>query len=209
MSEEKEENFHCKIILVGDSGVGKTSIIGRYTKNYNENEKSTIGASYSSKNEKIDDYTISFDIWDTAGQERYKSVNQIFYKEAYICIMVYDITKKNTFQSIKDYWHKAVKENSSNEIIFGVAGNKIDLYEEEEVDQNGVQEYCDSIGAIFRTTSAKANTYIDDFFFELGKKFVNSDLFKRIEPEVKYKKTNKNKNKKLEKGHKNNKKKFC
>ena len=135
MSEEKEEYFHCKIILVGDSGVGKTSIIGRYLKNYNENEKSTIGASYSSKSEKINGYSINFDIWDTAGQERYKSVNQIFYKEAFICIMVYDITKKETFQSIENYWHQAVKDNSSNEIIFGVAGNKIDLYEEETVDQ--------------------------------------------------------------------------
>ena len=168
----------CKVILVGDSGVGKTSIINRYLNQYTENQKSTIGASYANKLETIDNYNINFDIWDTAGQERFRSVNTIFYKEAYVCIMVYDITVPESFESIKNYWYDTVKENSFDDIIFGIAGNKIDLYEEEQVDQKLVNEYCQSIDALFKATSAKQNTCIDDIFKELGKKFIKSDLFK-------------------------------
>ena len=147
---------------------------------YSAEQRATIGASYSNKSEKIDDYQINFDIWDTAGQERFRSVNTIFYKEAYICIMVYDITKEESFQSIKEYWYNIVTENSLNDIIFGIAGNKIDLYEEEKVNQEEAKNFSDSIGAIFKTTSAKENTYVDDLFKDLGRKFINSNLFKKI-----------------------------
>ena len=175
-----EAIFPCKIILVGDSNVGKTSIISQYLNCYKGMEKTTVGASYSSKIEKIDNNTISFEIWDTAGQERFRSVNTLFYKETYICILVYDITNEESFKNIKDYWYNVVKENTSNELIFGVAGNKIDLYEQETVDQKIVNEYCDSIGATFHTTSAKANTNIKEIFKDLCKKFIDSDLFKSL-----------------------------
>ena len=175
-----EEIFPCKIILVGDSNVGKTSIISQYLNRYKGMEKTTVGASYSSKIEKIGNNTISFEIWDTAGQERFRSVNTLFYKEAYICILVYDITNEESFKNIKDYWYNVVKENTTNELIFAVAGNKIDLYEQETVDQRIVNEYCDSIGATFHTTSAKANTNIKEIFLDLGKKFIESDLFKSL-----------------------------
>ena len=170
----------CKIILVGDSGVGKTSIISRYLNKFSDKIKSTIGASYANKLETIDNYNINFDIWDTAGQERFRAVNKIFYKEAYACIMVYDITNKESFESIKTYWYNTVNENSSGKIIFGVAGNKADLYEEEAVNEKEAKEYCNSIDAEFRITSAYQNTYIDDLFIDLGKKFIKSDLFKTL-----------------------------
>ena len=86
--------IRCKTIIVGDSGVGKTSIISRYLKKYNDKEMSTIGASFTNKLETIDGKVILFEIWDTAGQERYRSINNIFYQDAYICLLVYDITKK-------------------------------------------------------------------------------------------------------------------
>ena len=181
MTEAKnEDEIPCKVILVGDSGVGKTSIIGRYLNRYSAEQRATIGASYSNKLEEIDNYKINFDIWDTAGQERFRSVNTIFYKEAYICIMVYDITKEESFQSIKEYWYNTVTENSLNKIIFGIAGNKIDLYEEEKVNQEEAKKFSDSIDAIYKTTSAKENTYIDDLFKDLGRKFINSSLFKQL-----------------------------
>ena len=178
MEIKSNNSISCKVILVGDSGVGKTSIINRYLNQYTDYQKSTIGASYANKEEMIDNYKINFDIWDTAGQERFRSVNTIFYKEAYVCIMVYDITKPQSFESIKNYWYNTVKENSFDDIIFGIAGNKIDLYEEEKVDQNVVNEYCESINALFKTTSARQNTCVDDIFKELGKRFIQSDLFK-------------------------------
>ena len=181
MSECINENaIPCKVIMVGDSGVGKTSIIGRYLNKYNEKEKSTIGASFSNKISIIDKYKISFDIWDTAGQERYRSVSSIFYKEAYLCIFVYDITEPNSFESIKNYWYKTVMENASPKIILGIAGNKNDLYEKEKVKEKEVQKFCKEIDALYFSTSALLNNSIDDMFTKLGKKFIASQTFQNL-----------------------------
>ena len=181
MSECINENaIPCKVIMVGDSGVGKTSIIGRYLNKFNENEKSTIGASFSNKISIIDKYKISFDIWDTAGQERYRSVSSIFYKEAYLCIFVYDITEPNSFENIKNYWYKTVMENASPKIILGIAGNKNDLYEKEKVKEKEVQKFCKEIDALYFSTSALLNNSIDDMFTKLGKKFIASQTFQNL-----------------------------
>ena len=177
----KDDEIRCKTILVGDSGVGKTTIIGRYINKFNPNEKTTIGASFTNKLETIGDKKIIFEIWDTAGQERFRSINSIFYQDAYICIMVYDITKRKSFDSLKEYWYKAVKEGGIEGIIFHVAGNKIDLFEDEEVERNDVKNYCDNINCDFNFISAIENTYIDDLFKNIGEKFLNSQLYKDIE----------------------------
>ena len=179
MTEAKnEDEIPCKVILVGDSGVGKTSIIGIYLNRYSAEQRSTIGASYSNKLEEIDNYKINFDIWDTAGQERFRSVNTIFYKEAYICIMVYDITKEESFQSIKEYWYNTVTENSLNKIIFGIAGNKIDLFAESEVEKKEVEKYATKINALFSETSAKQDPKGFKIFIKelLGKLLLNQKI---------------------------------
>ena len=95
----------CKVILVGDSGVGKTTIIDRYLNKYKENESSTLSTSYYTKTETINNYKINFQIWDTVGQEQYRSLNSLFFKDAQICLMVFDITRDETFDSIKNYWY--------------------------------------------------------------------------------------------------------
>jgi len=177
---EKMGSICCKTIIVGDSGVGKTSIIGRYVKKYNPNEKATIGASFMNKQEIIDGKSIMFEIWDTAGQERYRSINSIFYQDAFICILVYDITKKDSFNNLKSYWYNAVKDAGLEKIIFHVAGNKIDLFEDEAVDKEEVKSYCQSINADYSFISAQENSYIDEMFKKIGKQFINSDIFKSI-----------------------------
>ena len=181
MSSIKKDNIiPCKVIGVGDSGVGKTSIINRYIENFNPDEKATIGASFSSKLEVVDDYNISFDIWDTAGEERFRSVNSIFYKEASICLIVYDITNLKSFQNIKDYWYKSVKENAIPDIIFGIAGNKMDLVNKEAVDQKKAEEFCKEINASFFLTSAKENDFIDQIFETFGKRYIKSNIFQKV-----------------------------
>ena len=180
---EEDENldiYPCKVILVGDSGVGKTSIIGRFLNRFSETENPTVGASYSKKVQIIDNYSLSFDIWDTAGQEQFRAVNVIFYKDASICIMVYDITKPETFENIKSFWYKTVLANGDEDIIYGVVGNKIDLFEEEKVDEKEVKEFCNTIDATLHTASAIENKNIDDIFRDLGKKFINSNKFKQL-----------------------------
>ena len=181
MKKQKEEDMiRCKTIIVGNSGVGKTSIISRYLGKFDPYEKSTIGASFTNNLEKINDKQILFEIWDTAGQERFRSINSIFYQDAAICIMVYDITNKKSFEDLKEYWHDSVLEQTTKDIIFHIVGNKIDLLEREVVQREDVEEYSKSIEAGVTFMSAKEETkiYVDALFQKLGNKFLNSDLFR-------------------------------
>ena len=182
-SQIDENPIRCKTILVGNSGVGKTSIISRYLGKFNPKEKTTIGASFTNKLEVVNDKKILFEIWDTAGQERYRSINNIFYQDAYICLLVYDITKKQTFDDIKEYWYKSVLDEATENIIFHIVGNKIDLISEEEVGRNEVKDYCDKIGVDVSFISAKEenSTYVGILFSQLAEKFINSEKYKELE----------------------------
>ena len=179
---KNEKAIPCKVILVGESGVGKTFIISRYLNRYQEKTEPTLGAYFSNKILVIDGYKLNLEIWDTAGQEQYRSINNLFYKDSYICLLVYDITNKTTFNCIRDYWYEAVCQNGPQGIIFGVAGNKNDLYEEEDVTENEAKEFSKSIDACFKLTSAHINTSIDDIFEMLGQKFIQSDFMKQLIP---------------------------
>ena len=115
MAEEERGALPCKVVLIGESGVGKTSIIQRYINNtFNAVLAATPGASFTTKTIYLQEYkqSIKFEIWDTAGQERYRALTKVFYKNAAVCILVYDITKKKTFEELKNYWVKEIKENS-------------------------------------------------------------------------------------------------
>ena len=104
----------CKVVLLGESGVGKTCIIARFINNtFEDNIMSTTGASYAVKTMSFDEFngqSIKFEIWDTAGQEKYRALTKIFYKDAGVAILVYDITRKDSFDEIKNYWHNQIKE---------------------------------------------------------------------------------------------------
>ena len=104
----------CKVVLLGESGVGKTCIIARFINNtFGENLISTTGASYAGKTMVFDEYegkSIKFEIWDTAGQEKYRSLTKIFYKDAAVAILVYDITRKESYDEIQKYWYNQIKE---------------------------------------------------------------------------------------------------
>ena len=116
MSNQKNS---CKTILIGESGVGKTCIIVRFINGkYEEGTMSTTGANFISKSVKFDEYneSVLFQIWDTAGQERFRGLTKIFYKDARIIILVYDSTNRKSFEEIKNYWYKQIKENASGEI---------------------------------------------------------------------------------------------
>ena len=170
-----EDNITCKVVLVGETGVGKTSIIHRYLYNeYDDNRMTTSAAEYKNKVLNYPEYnkSISFDIWDTAGQEQYRSVAKSFYINAAIGIMVYDIRRKPSFESIKEYWYEQMKESGEENMILGIAGNKCDLFTEEEVTEKEVKKFAESIGAVFKLTSCKENVGINELFLECGKKFL-------------------------------------
>ena len=109
----------CKVILVGESGVGKTCIIIRFINNeYYEEAPSTTGASFATQTFEFEEYNkkLQYDIWDTAGQEKYRGLAKIFYKNAAIAILVYDITNRKSFEEIKNYWYEQIKNNGSPNI---------------------------------------------------------------------------------------------
>ena len=171
-------NITCKVVLVGDSGVGKTCIIQRYVNNnFNENTESTSASTYTYK---VVDYkqfnkSISFDIWDTAGQELYRALAKNFYLNASIGILVYDVRRKESFQSIKDYWYEQLKVSGEENMVFGVAGNKCDLFQEEQVTEEEGKKFAKSIGAVFHLTSCKESIGIDELFEECGKKYLEDN----------------------------------
>jgi len=181
----KGDNITCKVVLVGDSGVGKTCIIQRYVNdNFVENSESTITSSYTYK--KIDykqfNKSISFDIWDTAGQELYRALAKNFYLNASIGILVYDIRRRNSFESLKTYWHEQLKVSGEDNMVLAVAGNKCDLYLEEKVTEAEGKQFAKDIGAVFRLTSCKENIGIEELFEECGRKYLeNNNLIKANE----------------------------
>ncbi len=195
--------LNCKVVLLGESGVGKTSIITRYVNNYFEdNSLTTNGASSTYKTIYLEKYnkSIKFEIWDTAGQERYRALTKIFYKNTNAVILCYDITKKGSFNEIKNYWFNEVKNNSPNDIVIAIAANKSDLYESEEVNEEEAINYAKSVGVIFFETSAMNSSGIDDLFNVIGDKFIdskycNEDKLKKN----KFKLEDENKNDKIKK----------
>ncbi len=200
--EENKKIPNVKVVLLGDSGVGKTCIISRYISNtFDANSASTNGASYTSKKISYDDLgkQIVLDIWDTAGQEKYKSLTKFFYKDAQVCILVYDITLKQSFDNLKDYWVAQIKENADKNLILGVAGNKSDLYEEEAVNEKEAREFAASIGAIFALTSALNSSGISELFLNVGHKYLDPNFKQKLEVEKKQQKEDAGKNITLEK----------
>ena len=117
---DEEATQSCKVVLLGESGVGKTSIISRFIDDvFEEGLTTTTGASYVCKEMKFVSYSnqiVQFEIWDTAGQEKYRSLSQIFYKDATIAILVYDITDPESFDVIQNYCYKELKENAPKNI---------------------------------------------------------------------------------------------
>ena len=182
-------NDICKVILIGESGVGKTCIIVRFVnESFYFDSSSTNGAAFATKTLEFPDYkkSLKYNIWDTAGQEKYRSLAKIFYKDAVIGILVYDICNKNSFENIKNYWYEQIKENSSANIskiflfkfifynkVFGLAGNKKDKFLEEQVSNKEGEEFARKIGAYFKLTSAKTNDGILDLFKELGRRYLD------------------------------------
>ena len=202
-----EDSLEIKTILVGMSGTGKTNIINAMTNQPFDSDKiSTLTSSFVDKYIEINKKKYHVELWDTAGQEKYRSLTKIFVKDSRIVIFVYDITTRASFVEV-DYWVTTVKEILGEGPVYGLIGNKKDLFIKEEVDEDTGRNKANEIGAIFKLTSAKTErAAINDFMNELLEEFLrrNGENIKK-EPrrqtidssvEIKYrKKKEKNDNK--------------
>ena len=193
-----------KVVLLGESGVGKSSIIKQFTAHsFDPDIDPSISSKYTAKEYEIKDINkkIKFNLWDTAGQEKYRSLVKIFYKDARIIIFVYNIESQSSFENLKEYWYEEVKNNCLSNVIFAVVGNKIDLYEKCQVKEEVARQWADSINAIFQLTSAKSNAGIDLLFENIAKKFFDPNYnYKKEDDEAKL---NYEKKKKEEEENKN------
>ena len=176
MSEEDYEMM-VKIILIGDSAVGKTNIMSKYLKGeFQENTKATVGVEFGSKLFKIDNHTIKAQIWDTAGQEKYKAITGAYYKGSKGAFVVYDITRRDTFESA-DRWINDLKVTADPKINIILIGNKCDLEDKREVLKEQGEEKAKSFDCAFFETSALKGDNIDKGFEmmvnEIFKKYGN------------------------------------
>ena len=176
MSEEEVKSV--KVVLLGETGVGKTCIISRFVNNlYDDKTTSNLTPAFTTKTMKfarLNGKEIRFDLWDTAGQERFRSVTKSLYRDAKVIILVYDITEKETFNEVKDYWYEQIKLNSANDVILCLAGNKCDLYENEVITEEEGKELAKEMGAIFKLTSSKEKVGINELFQDIGYKLLGS-----------------------------------
>ena len=164
-----------KCVLIGETAVGKTSIITQYINNeFNPDVKSSIGVDNLIKEMEIENTKIKFELWDTPGQEIYTSANKIFMKNTDIALIVYDITNKETFEKV-NHWINLVKEvNGNRNLIIGIAANKSDLYENAEVNKEEGEEYAKNINALYFESTATDHENVVNIFEELIKAYINT-----------------------------------
>ena len=171
-----DELNEIKIILIGEPGTGKTCLINVATGNqFNENSESTLLSTYVTKKMVINDKEYALNLWDTAGQEKYRAMTKIFTKNSKIVVFVYAINNKNTFEEMKSYWIKTIKETLGDDPILGIAGNKSDLYLEEAVPEEEAREFANKLRIKFKLVSAKndPNSFVN-FLQELVEEFLQT-----------------------------------
>ena len=171
MTENKQKQTLYKILLLGDSSVGKTCFLMRYVNNtFQDVHMSTIGLDYKLKSVQLDDGNIiKIQIWDTAGQDRFRSITKNYYKGAHGIILIYDITNKQTFQNVQN-WITTIKEEVSDKVKIVLVGNKIDEEESRKVTTEEGQQMAKQYGLDFHETSAKTGINIDSTFKEISQK---------------------------------------
>jgi Ras-related protein Rab-11A len=166
-TEQNEYTMLFKIVIIGDTYVGKTNILSRYISNeFDPNSNSTIGVELTTKTYNFDNNDVKVQIWDTAGQEKYRSITSSYYKGAQGCLLVYDITKKKSFDNI-DKWYSELKSNSDEKIYTMLLGNKSDLEENREVSIEEAEKKAKNFNIAFMETSAYNGNNINKAFNEL------------------------------------------
>nr|AAW27229.1 SJCHGC05511 protein [Schistosoma japonicum]CAX69561.1 Ras-related protein Rab-11A [Schistosoma japonicum] len=162
-----------KIVLIGDSGVGKTNLRSRFTnQEFNLESKSTIGVDFATKNVVIDGKVVKAQIWDTAGQERYRAITSAYYRGAVGALLVYDISKPDTFLNL-DRWLDELREYASDDVVIMLVGNKCDLKHLRCVLTEDAKLFAEQQGMSFMETSALNAFNVEEAFCQTLKTIYN------------------------------------
>lgn len=153
-----------KVVLIGDSGVGKSNLLSRYTRNeFNIESKSTIGVEFATRSLKLDGKTVKAQIWDTAGQERFRAITNTYYRGAVGALLVYDITKYSTYENVAR-WLKELQEQGDEGLIIMLVGNKTDLADSRAVTTEEAKEFSDTNQLKFIETSGLNASNVEEAF---------------------------------------------
>ena len=184
------EDCVYKVLLLGDSTVGKTCFLMKYTdKSFQEVHMSTIGLDYRLKTMTLKNgKNIKLQIWDTAGQDRFRAITKNYYKGANGIILIYDVTSIQTYENVKN-WITQIREEASKNVVIYIAGNKIDMEEERKVTTEEGQKLADEYGFPFIETSAKSGINIDETFSDLVEKI--DSVYSKLETNTGGNKVNK------------------
>merc|ERR1711953_191595 len=162
--------FQFKLVLLGESAVGKSSLVLRFVKGqFLDFQESTIGAAFLTQTVVLDDTTVKFEIWDTAGQERYHSLAPMYYRGAQAAIVVYDITNADTFARAKS-WVRELQKQARADIVIALAGNKSDLGSRRTVEYEEANAYAEENGLLFLETSAKNANNVNEIFLAIARR---------------------------------------
>ena len=168
--EKKMSSF--KIVLLGEGRVGKTCLCLRYVKgSFTDHQESTIQATYLDKRLNVGKRSVKLMIWDTAGQERFHALGPIYYRDAQGALLCYDITDRDSFTKVR-HWVKELRRIVGKDIVLVIAGNKVDMEKNRQVDLNESEEYAKSVGAAHILCSAKTGKGVEQAFLEITKKML-------------------------------------
>ena len=162
----EDDNYEMmfNVVLVGDSFVGKTNIMSKYLKNeFHEDSKATVGVEFGSRQFNIEGHVVKAQIWDTAGQERYKAITSAYYKGAKGAFIVYDITRKESFENVSK-WAEQLKSTADKNLTIIIVGNKTDLEDQRQVTSEEGQNKANSLESAFIETSAASGSNLDKAF---------------------------------------------
>jgi small GTP-binding protein len=161
---DDEYDYLFKVVLIGDSGVGKSNLLSRFTRNeFNLESKSTIGVEFATRSIQVDGRTIKAQIWDTAGQERYRAITAAYYRGAVGALLVYDIAKHLTYENV-ERWLKELRDHADSNIVIMLVGNKSDLRHLRAVPTEEAKAYAERNGLSFIETSALDSTNVEQAF---------------------------------------------
>ncbi|CAD8087550.1 unnamed protein product [Paramecium sonneborni] len=168
MSMQQEYDYLFKILLIGNSAVGKSSLLLRFADNvFNESFLPTIGVDFKIRTFDLNGKTVKLQIWDTAGQERFKTITNSYYKGAHGIILVYDVTDKQSFKDVEN-WLAEVEKYANENVVRVLVGNKVDLESKREVTFEEGKELADSLNIRFIETSAKNSSNVEKAFITLA-----------------------------------------
>ncbi|XP_010509813.1 PREDICTED: ras-related protein RABA1h [Camelina sativa] len=164
---EDDYDYLFKVVLTGDSGVGKSNLLSRFTKNdFSHDSRSTIGVEFATRSIQVDDKIVKAQIWDTAGQERYRAITSAYYRGAVGALLVYDVTRHVTFENV-ERWLKELRDHTDANTVIMLVGNKADLCHLRAISTEEVKDFAERENTFFMETSALEAINVENAFTEV------------------------------------------